>query len=56
MLLKILKYGKKTKNILVCLANKYLKETGRLLRIGKGSISKAKEKDRNFCKEKEIEE
>ena len=41
------------------LANKYLNETGvkigKLLGVGKGAISIAKEKGRNFCKEKGIE-
>ena len=50
---------REARSVLVYLASKYLKETGvkigKLLGVGKGAISIAKEKGRNFCKEKGIE-
>ncbi len=53
-------WTEETKSILVYLASKHLNETGvkigKLLGVGKGAISIAKEKGRNFCKEKGIEE
>lgn len=51
---------REARSVLVYLASKYLNETGvkigKLLGVGKGAISIAKGKGRNFCKEKGIEE
>ena len=51
---------REARTILVYLASKYLNETGikigKLLGVGKGAISIAKGKGRDFCKEKSIEE
>ena len=50
---------REARNVLVYLACKYLNETGvkigKLLGIGKGAVSAAKEKGRIYCKEKGIE-